>query len=338
MHLSKTSCGRWGTILFAVFVLALLWWFRPQDEAGDGSGQADPSTRIKRDHVDPEQSNDRKSGRGAISAKAPGSFTVDELVAIDESEGAAAALAAAKGMTGPERESQVVFILTYLARIDPQFVADELKEAGLDTMHQGFIVDAVMADWKDGKKALEWATSGFTDDLLRKAVGGALRILVRTDPDAALAYLETLPASGSRRQAMSDIFVTWGECDPKAAMMLLSGNFPTDEWGSAIDGVVAGWSRTHPAEAAAWVDAVQDETLRAVLVGEVVRNWRSKSPAEATAWVESLPDGPGKEAGRAALQEAVMVIECGFGGKLPAIRNPSDRGSTCFPSRSSAKG
>ncbi len=259
----------------------------------------------------------RKPGGDPTSVQVPPSFTVDELVAIYQSKGAAAAIAAAESMAGPERASQVVFILTYLARIDPELVAGELKEAGLDMTHQGFIVDAVMNDWKDGKKALAWATSNFTGDLLKKAAGGALRILARTDPDAALAYLETLSASGSRRRAMSDLFISWGACDPKAALKLLSENLPKDEWASAIDSVVTGWSRIHPAEAAAWVEAVQDETLRASLVSEVVRSWKSKSPTEATAWVESLPEGPAKEAGRAVFQEKVIVRGDGISTQRP---------------------
>ncbi len=319
MDVSKFPGARFGAIIVVAIALGLTWTFRPLDEAGKDSlpstGNASIPTEL--DDAGAQEANGRKSGGRSVSANNPKSFTVDELVAIYESKGAAAALAAAKSMTGPERASQVVFILTYLARIDPEFVAGELKDAGLDTTHQGFIVDAVMTNWKDGKKALAWATSNFTGDLLKAAVGGALRILARTDPDAALAYLETLPASGSRRQAMVDLFVSWGECDPKAALKLLSGSFPAEDRSSATASVISGWSRIHPAEAAAWVETVQDETLRVRWVGEVARSWKSKSPTEATAWVESLSEGSGKDAGKAALKEAVISIECGFSTQAP---------------------
>lgn len=313
MPLSKSSGAKLAAIPFATLVLALLWLARPNDETGGDSRPPKASARIERDQVDPGQTDRRKSERAAVSAKAPHSFTVDELVAIHQSEGAAAAIAAAKGMTGEERTSQVVFILTYLARIDPELVANELKDAGLDTVHQGFVVDAVLSRWKDGKKALDWATTHLTGNLLKTAVGGALRILVQTDPDAAMAYLENLPASGNRSQAMSDLFSAWGETDPKAALKLIGGKLPADDLSSAITSVVAGWSRSHPAEAAVWVAAVEDDALRINLVGDVVRNWKSSSPAEATAWVESLPEGPGKEAGKAAIYTIQEVISCGFG-------------------------
>lgn len=275
-----------------IFVaLGLLWLFRQPNEGGRDSRSLTEKSSLPtlQNHTESNRAKTHKAGDRAGSVKVPQSFTVDELVAIYESRGAAAAIAAAKSMTGPKRDSQVVFILTYLARIDPEFVAGELKGAGLGLAHQGFVVDAVMNDWKDGKNALEWATSNFTGDLLKKGVGGALKILVRTDPDAALAYLETLPASGSRRQAMSDIFYTWGRIDPGTALKLLSENFPVNERAAAIRRVISGWSQTHPADAAAWVEAVQDETLKVGLICDVVRSWKSKSAAEATAWVESLP-------------------------------------------------
>ncbi|MEO5715840.1 MAG: hypothetical protein ABIT37_20340 [Luteolibacter sp.] len=318
MSFPKSLGPQIGVIIGIACAGGLFWKFRPQNEAGKYSkpvtGKA--SSPAKQDHAEADK---RKREGRSDSVKTSRSLTSDELVVIYESKGAAAALTAAKGMTGPERASQVVFILTYLARIDPEFVAGELKGAGLNAVHQSHVVDAVLNEWKDGEKALEWAKSGFTGDLLKKAAGGALRILVRTDPQAALAYLDTLSPGGSRLQAMADIFVPWGECDPKAALKLLAENFPADEKGSATDWVITGWSRNQPAEAAAWVGAVQDEALRARLVADVARNWKSKSPTEATAWVESLPEGAGKQAGKAVFKETVITEECGFGTSGPDV-------------------
>lgn len=319
MNVLKSPASVTVALLVAALATSLFWLHRPLRNAGakpggEPGGKPNPAfqVQVEAGHAD-------RGNPAVVAVQIAGSSTPDQLVAIYESKGAAAALAAAKGMTGPERETQVVFILTYLARIDPEFAARELKGAGLDTVHQGFIVDAVMNEWKDGKKALEWATSDFTGDLLKRAVGGALRILVKTDADAALAYLDTLPASGSRRQAIADIFVVWGGFDPGAALKVLAENFPAAERESAISSVITGWSQLHPAEAAAWVVNVQDETQRAALIADVARTWRFKSPDEATAWVESLPEGPGKEAGKAVFQETVTRIVCGFGTQGPDV-------------------
>lgn len=321
ISLKSIGWGNAGTLI-AMSLLAGLIWIFPQVRENRNSPPAAAervSIPASHDRAEPVRVNARNPDGESVSVQNHRSFTADELVAIHESQGAGAAIAAAKTMTGQERASQVVFILTYLARIDPEFVAGELKGAGLDTVHQGFIVDAVMNQWMDGKKALQWATSCFTGDLLKRSAGSALRILVRTDPNAALDYLETLSAGGSRGQAISDIFVAWGGLDPGAALKLLWENFPADDRTSAISSVINGWSWAHPAEAAAWVETVQDQTLKSSLVGNVARGWKSKFPAEAAAWVESLPEGPGKEAGKAVLQETVMEINCGMGNPGPDI-------------------
>ncbi len=308
-----------AAILGVAVAVGLFWFLRPVREAG--ANQKASSESRTRPAIS-NQAQTERTGEGKPShapVKTSRAYTSDELVAIYESEGAAAALAAAKSMKEPERASQVLFVLSYLARIDPEYVAGELKEAGMGHVHQGFVVDAVMADWKDGKKALVWATSNFTGDLLKKATGGALRILAKTDPGAALAHLETLPDGGSRDQAISDIFVEWGRCDPQAALKVIGENFSADDRTSAIRCVIAGWTYLHTKEAAAWVESVQDEELRTKLLSEVTRTWKLKSPEEAAAWVESLPEGPGKEAGKAVMQEPVHVIRCGFNTEGPDL-------------------
>ena len=50
------------------------------------------------------------------------------------------------------------------------------------------------------------------------AVAKVLGILVQSDPQAALAHLDTLPESDSRRQAICDLFGAWGKMDPHEAL------------------------------------------------------------------------------------------------------------------------
>ncbi len=299
--------GKMGAMIGLAFLTGLIFVFPQIGKFVSGPPVAggNASIHVRKDRAESGPMSKQARGNASKSGLVPGSFTSDELVAIYESKGAAAAIAVAKGMTGPERETQVTFILTYLARTDPELAAGELKGAGLDLIHQKFVVDDVMSNWTDGKKALEWATSSLAGEHLKSAVGKALRTLVETDPDAALAYLDTLPACGSRDQAILDIFVAWGQCDPKAALKILAENFPVDERPSAIRSVILGWSRTESAKAAAWVAAIQDETERVELMGTVVRSWKSKSPAEASAWVKSLPEGRAKEAGKLIIHSTI---------------------------------
>lgn len=247
-------------------------------------------------------------------SKSPaGILSQDQLVAIFEKDGAAAALAAAKRIPDPDRESQVLFILTYLARIDPAFVAAELAAAGLSSSHERFIVDAVMDRWEDGVKALAWASS-FTGDQRKTAVGQALRILVRTNANAALAYLESMPESGSRSQALCDLFGSWGGHDPRAALASLENRLSPQERVSATGYLVSSWARKSPEEVLAWIGTLQDPGLAQRLIHEVAMNWSSTSPEAAAAWIATLPDDPLKNGILTAMAERERnTVRCGFG-------------------------
>lgn len=227
----------------------------------------------------------------------------EELIALYERVGAEAAISAARELQGPDGASARLFLLMHLAGIDPEYVAMHLGDAGLSEAHKGFIVSSIMESWKDGAKALAWAGSGLQGDLRKSAVGQALRILVRTDPQAALAYLDDMPESESRRQALADLFISWGGADPKAALDYLKGSLTPAERGSATAYVLGAWARNSPQEALAWIRGIQDEALSARLLHEVAMNWCAVSPQDASAWLTSLPDSPVKAGIMASLAE-----------------------------------
>jgi hypothetical protein len=227
-------------------------------------------------------------------------LSVDDLVAIYERNGAAAALDAAKALTGSQRDSQVLFILSYLARIDPEFVANELPNAGLNVHHHGFVVDAVLREWKDGKKALAWADTKLTGVTRLRAVATALGILVRTDPQAALAHLDTLPESNSRRQAICDLFGAWGRHDPQAALWN-AAQLPPDEVESATAHVLRSWVRTHPEEVAAWLKALASPSPN--LLRDVYLAWPTDAKTSAQAWFDSLPESAAKTEAKTSIEQ-----------------------------------
>lgn len=278
-----------------VLVAGLALLLRHREEARDASAASNtsvPSTgkchRVPSDAPKEERppARDRKTGQQE-------SLTVDELVAIFEKDGAEAALAAAKGIEGPDRDSQVLFILTYIARTDPEWVTKALADAGLSIVHQGFVVSAVMEHWEDGEKALAWA-SGFTGDLRKSAVGMALRILVRTDPEKALAHVDAMPESGSRTQAITDLFVSWGGYDPKAALAAIDQYLPPNERLHAMEIVAGAWASKSPKDALAWIGTIQDKTMSDRLLREAALRWSAVAPEDANPWLATLPDDPVK--------------------------------------------
>jgi hypothetical protein len=302
-----------------VLVAGLASVLRHREKPRDTSATSDNAASFpgKTHRLPSDASKDERPPTRSRDAGPRESLTVDELVAIFEKDGAEAALTAAKSLTGPDRDSQVVFILTYLARIDPEWVAKALADSGLSSTHQGFIVSAVMEHWKDGEKALAWAST-FTGDLRTRAVGMALRILVRTDPEKALAYLDALPESGSRSQAQVDLSLSWGEHDPKAALAGIDQHVSPVERAHTIEIVAGAWARKSPKDALAWIGTIQDKTTADRLLREVALNWSLVAPDDANAWLATLPDDPLKAGILESIAERERnTIRCGIDESPP---------------------
>lgn len=241
-------------------------------------------------------------------------LTRERLVAISEKDGAAASLTAAKAITGPDRESQILSLLLHLSRIDPEFVAGELKSAGLEKYYQETVADSIVENWKDGKKALAWASSQLTGNHRKMAVCRALGTLVQTDSQAALAYLDTLAPSGTRGQAICNVFSSWGGFDPQAALEYAATLSPEDAE-SARQYVVGSWARTDPQQAAAWVSSLSNPS--SFVIGEVVRNWPLESKPAAETWLQSLPESSAKTEALAQTNMNSSGTICTFGGSPP---------------------
>jgi hypothetical protein len=293
-----------GFVLVAGVALLL----RHREEAPSPSAATSPPSNGKSHRIQPDAPKDERPPAPDRKTGHRESLTVDELVTIFNKDGADAALAAAKGITGPDRDSQVLFILTYIARTDPEWAAKALADAGLSVVHQGFVVSAVMDRWTDGEKALAWA-SGFTGNLRKTAVGMALRILVKSHPEAALAHVESLPDSGSRSQALLDLFISWGEHDPKAALDHLEGDLSPDERDSAIRYIAAGWARKSPAEVIAWLGTLQGPAMSALLIQDVAL---ALPEEDAKTWLATLPDDSTKtDVLNLLAAREQMAIRCG---------------------------
>ncbi|HSP42662.1 MAG TPA: hypothetical protein VLO11_07320 [Luteolibacter sp.] len=215
----------------------------------------------------------------------------EDLMAIYDREGAAAALAAAKSQPWPYRDDKVYFLLTHMATGNPEFVAAELISSGLNTFLKAGLVDTILKNWKDGSKVLDWAEKQLIGELRCKAVAGALGILVKSDPQAAFDYFENMPACEARSRTIPELFAAWGSHDPATALMRAIELTP-DEARSATEHVVRGWAKTDPAAAAAWV--LQTAPTDGRWIAGVYQSWISVSPEQAKLWFDALPEGDAK--------------------------------------------
>ncbi len=309
-HLRSALLQRGFALLLLVGIVALSAQCRKESEM-DSPSPAERSSYSQRNDA-PGDVPTKPSGRSRRVEQST-DLSADDLVAIHERNGAAAALDAAKALTGSRRGSQVSFILAYLARIDPEFVANELRNAGLDATLHGFVVDAVLLEWKDGENALAWADTQLTGETRMRAVATALGILVRTDPQAALAYLDTMPESNSRRQAISSLFGAWGRHDPQAALWN-AAQLPADEVASATRQVLRSWLRDHPEEVAAWLESYDSPSPS--LLRDLYLAWPEHAETSAQEWFDSLPESAAKLEAKAGIEQMksapmTITIVCG---------------------------
>lgn len=230
----------------------------------------------------------------------------DDLLTIYTREGAASALAAAKSQPWPYRDNAVYFILNQLAVDNPEFVAAELKSSGLNQFLKSGLVDTIPKNWKDGRKALDWAENQLTGELRCKAVAGALGILAKSEPEAAFDHFEKLPPGETRRQAISDLFAAWGSQDPETALTRAK-ELTLEDLPSATEHILRGWAKADPAAAAAWV--FKTAPTDGKWLAGVYQSWISIAPEQARVWFDSLPEGDAKRSAFTLTHSAGNTIE-----------------------------
>ena len=116
----------------------------------------------------------------------------------------------------------------------------------------------------------------------------------RTDPLAALAMAETLPAGKLRTDAFTAACGAWASEHPadagKWALSHLTGTLAGD-----VCGVIAeAWAQKNPVAAAAWVSGLPSGPMSEAATATVVSSWASQDPHAAAQWIASFSDSDRK--------------------------------------------
>lgn len=125
--------------------------------------------------------------------------------------------------------------------------------------------------WAVGAVAEEWAASA-------------------TDRQRVLDWTARLPEGPVRDTALREAFERWAAQDPAAAQRLLSAAGATSNE-KAIEGLLEGWTRANPGDAARWALSLPENLCPDNAVRNAVRSWARSSPTAAAPFVESVPMG-----------------------------------------------
>ncbi len=91
---------------------------------------------------------------------------------------------------------------------------------------------------------------------------GALQAWAYTDPQAAIRWIDGLPPSSTQKEAYATLIGSWAESSPKEAADFAISHDVASKFAWPLRQVIGQWVRADFAEAAAWVDAVDDPAMR----------------------------------------------------------------------------
>jgi hypothetical protein len=115
----------------------------------------------------------------------------------------------------------------------------------------------------------------------------------QSDPKAFAIWAKSLPPSPLRQGALESSIGLWAKNDPQAALAFLN-TLPLDA--STQDPmyreIASEWATSDPQTAAAWANQLPDGNARNACLLEVISQWANDEPAKATVYLQSLPNGP----------------------------------------------
>jgi len=227
---------------------------------------------------------------------------------------------------GYERQWEKSLLLYAWAQVDGS-AAIEHATAAQQGGRGEWNASSVLTGWAsvDAEGAEAWARAK-TDNKDNPYLVGVIRGLARSDLEAATDLTYDLPYGRNRGRAVDSLVQGWMQEGPQSASvwaMRLSDDDPQlkagivnrvvdrlakiDPSGSidlamslpegesrqrAVETLADEWSEEAPAEAARWVDKLEDPSLRSEAMAEVVGNWARTEPEQAAAWINAQEPGP----------------------------------------------
>lgn len=210
-----------------------------------------------------------------------------------------AAFAYVEQMKNKDQARDATFsILRALASQDPQRALEWMSNQGNDMAKSSWMGHAlagtIASEWvrQDPDAALAWANS-LPKNQRQGALGGALETIAASNPVEAAQRLLELDPGEEREKAAGNIANLWAKRAPQEAMewaMTLEG----EDRESAMSRALGGWASTEPAEAAAFINDIPAEERTDSQVREVGRRWASQEPSKAAEWLTNQPDSRGR--------------------------------------------
>lgn len=326
---SLTTHGLWALALIGSFFLGTRSSSGPASASGSpdaaGSGQTLPlsSRDLSSSSRGSSITNSQRSGSsedGSISEL----FNLTPFSEVDLQT------LAAEALSDPNQVKRRLAFSRLLNEMTPENAAairDQLLEAGVGGSEwrdfnyawgalggAAAFTEALDSDKRDLESLIAgWATadpSGAISmldrlppelaDQKKKLEDGIVAGLADRDRDEATRYVAALveggreDAGGLMRTVANEVVRKDGAA---AATAWVNGLEDGSLKGTAMDEVAERYVRSDPTAAAVWVEQFADQEYATRAVAEVGRKWAEREPLAAVTWLDELPDGPGQKAG-----------------------------------------
>ena len=174
---------------------------------------------------------------------------------------------------------------------DPKAAMDYAKANFTPGLQQSESLVAAVVKWgaANPRDAWIWVDANLSGPLKEEATTSLVQGWARTDPEAAAGWFIS---TGSTSQSVLDaLLTTWTglRAQDAAAWVETLQNPTVKETGRVL--VASEWSRQNPAEAAAYFTPMMTGKSAIDLGSAIVNSWAANDPASTSAWVAKLPPG-----------------------------------------------
>ncbi len=232
---------------------------------------------------------------------------------------AAASAWAARIVVPTERAVVMNAVLTSIAQSDPasaasylttaeQVIGDQYRDQYLRDLAAMNVTEADLAN--DPEKYLEMLEIGEIPppsspdaELMADAARLIASKLASERPAAGVEWAESLENQFLKMRAIEGAMAGWSRSDPEAAAAFAAANYP--RYREVLTTVYEVWADDAPANAADATRLLQDPALRAAATETVVKTWAVTDASDAAAWVDRLPADDQTDAIRFALVTAM---------------------------------
>lgn len=144
--------------------------------------------------------------------------------------------------------------------------------------------------------AMEQILPNLPVDETSHLMASAVSTWASKDPEAAVRWLNEQPPSEAREATAGRIARAWAKTDPRAAIVYLQQQFPPGDARDEIVTHLAGdWAQRDPAAALNWAASLPGSPLSEGSLIQIVTAWSRKNPEAAARHIRGFPPSPLKD-------------------------------------------